>query len=61
MLSHQLRRDDKRPDAEASSAYHTCFTSGTLLRRLIRGIVAIAYKGIAKGSPWVVPSLDQRN
>ena len=32
--------------------------SGTLLRWLMRGVVARAYKGIAGGSTWVVPSSE---
>ncbi len=42
MVSHQLLSDGSRPAAEASSAYQTCFTSSTLLRWLIRGMVARA-------------------
>ena len=46
--------------AAASSAYHTCFKSAASLRRLMRGMVAMAYIGIANRSPWVVPS-SKRN
>ena len=42
--------------AEASSGYHTCFRSSTFPRWLIKGIVAIACTGNAKGSPWVMLS-----
>ena len=58
--SHHDRMDLRLPDAEASSAYHTCFRSSALSNRRIRGVVARAYSGIAKGSPWVVPSSDNR-
>ena len=47
------------PAAVASSANHTCFTSGSFSRSfLISGVTARAYIAIARGSPWVVPSVD---
>ena len=54
---HQACRSATEPIAQASSAYHICVT----LRGSwsIRGIVAKAYIGMAKGSPWVVPSCDR--
>ena len=46
--------------AEASSAYHTWFTSFMLFFSfLIRGMVARAYIGMASGSPWLVPSWER--
>ncbi len=58
-LPHQFRREDRLLDAEASSAYHTCVAFDVSLRRLMRGMVARAYIGIASGSPWVVPSSEK--
>ncbi len=56
-LSHQLRSSPTVPRAAASSAYHICVTEAGSL--LISGMVAMAYIGIARGSPCVVPSLEK--
>ena len=43
----------------ASSAYQACLTFGHRSFSLVmRGVMAMAYMAIAKGSPWVVPSVD---
>jgi len=52
---HQSCKESILPPVEASSAYPTCFTSSFSF--LIKNILATCF-GIAKGSPWVVPSLD---
>ena len=44
--------------AQASLAYHTWVIPPEI--RLISGRVARAYIGMAKGSPWVLPSSDNR-
>ena len=57
-LFHQMRRSVSLPTAAESSAYHTCLLLPSDF--LMRGTVARAYMGIARGSPWVVPSWDSR-
>ena len=44
----------------ASSAYQASLTFGHhSISLLIRGVMAIAYMAIARGSPWVVPSVEE--
>ena len=56
---HHFCKACNLPAAVASSANHTCFTAGSFSRSfLISGVTARAYIAIARGSPWVVPSVD---
>ena len=58
-LSHQPLRLWHVAAPVASSAYHTCFTPWhRSCRRRISGVMARAYIAMAKGSPCVVPSVD---
>ena len=56
---HHFYKACNLPAAVVSSANHTCFTSGSFSQSfLISGVTARAYIAIARGFPWVVPSLD---
>ena len=60
-LSHQDLRRDKLPVAVASLAYHSWLVELTGSFSLcMSGRVAIAYMGMARGSPCVVPSWEKR-
>ena len=52
------RQIESFPPAAASSAYQICFTSSSL-RRLMSGVMAMAYMAMASGSPCVVPSWEK--
>ena len=45
------------PFTEALLVYHTCFVKSTKLSQWIGSSMPMAYIAIARGSPWVVPSL----
>ena len=55
-LSHHLRREAKLPAPLKSSAKATCLTLLSDLMASIIGVIPMAYTGIARGSPCVVPS-----
>ena len=58
--SHHALRSEHDPELVASSAYQTCCTVGKLCCSWwIIDRVASAYMAIARGSPWMVPSVDE--
>ena len=55
---HHFCKACNLPAAVASSANHTCFTSGSFSRSLlISGVTARAYIAIARGPPCMSTSL----
>ena len=60
-LSHHDQVSDNLPNAEASSTYRTCVTLVDKVSSLwTSGMVVRMYIGIARGSPWVVPSSEYK-
>ena len=55
--SHHVLSEVRVPPDVASSANHTCSLPSPS-RRWMRGVIAMAYIAMAKGSPWVVPSWE---
>ena len=59
-LSYHWRTGVSFPPAAASSTYQPCFAPGTATF-LMSGRTPSAYTGMARGSPWVVPSHDSKH